>query len=95
MARLKSGGGGPALNQTFRARKNILIFEKIIVHTYENSEFKKFNNDRIAIKSHPYINKNIFYQIYWQRYILPQHLNNELLFTIDSTSFCRHKKYLY
>ena len=91
-SRLKSGGGVLHLTKLLEHEK-YSNFEKIIVHTYENSEFKKFNNDRIAIKSHPYINKNIFYQIYWQRYILPQHIsNNELLFTIDSTSFCRHKK---
>ena len=90
-SRLKSGGGVLHLIKLLEFEK-YSDFEKIIVYTYQNSEFEKFKSQKIIIKSHPFINKNIFYQIFWQRYLLKKKISsNHLLFTIDSTSFCNFK----
>jgi len=91
-SRLKSGGGVLHLIKLLELEK-YSNFKKIIVYTYQNSEFEKFNSNKIIIKTHPYINKNILYQIYWQRYLLKKQISpDHLLFTIDSTSFCRFKR---
>ena len=91
-SRLKSGGGVLHLIKLLELEK-YSKFDKIIVYTYQNSEFEKFKSQKIIIKTHPYINKNIFYQIFWQRYLLKKEISsNDLLFTIDSTSFCKLKK---
>jgi glycosyltransferase involved in cell wall biosynthesis len=90
-SRLKSGGG---IIHLIKLLENIKYstFKKIVVYTYENNRFKKYENKNIEIKTHSFINKNIFFQIIWQKFILPMCLaQNELLFTIDSTSFCDHK----
>lgn len=91
-SRLKSGGGVLHLIKLLELEK-YSNFDKIIVHTYQNSEFEKFKSQKIIIKTHPYINRNIFYQIFWQRYLLKKQISSDhLLFTIDSTSFCKFKK---
>jgi glycosyltransferase involved in cell wall biosynthesis len=91
-SRLKSGGGVLHLIKLLELEK-YSNFDKIIVYTYQNSKFEKFKSQKIIIKTHPYINKNIFYQIFWQRYLLKKKISsNQLLFTIDSTSFCKFKK---
>lgn len=91
-SRLKSGGGVLHLIKLLEFEK-YSSFDKIIVYTYQNSEFEKFKSDKIKIKTHSYINKNIFYQIFWQRYLLKEKISScDLLFTIDSTSFCKFKK---
>jgi glycosyltransferase involved in cell wall biosynthesis len=91
-SRLRSGGGVLHLIKLLELEK-YSNFDKIIVYTYQNSEFEKFKSQKIIIKTHPYINKNIFYQIFWQRYLLKKQISsNHLLFTIDSTSFCKFKK---
>ena len=91
-SRLKSGGGVLHLIKLLELEK-YSNFNKIIVYTYQNSEFKKFNSNKVIIKTHPFINKNILYQIYWQRYLLKKQISSDhLLFTIDSTSFCRFKR---
>ena len=90
-SRLKSGGGVLHLTKLLEHEK-YSNFDKIIVYTYRNSEFEKFKSKKIIIKTHPYINKNIFYQIFWQRYLLKKQIpSDDLLFTIDSTSFCKFK----
>ena len=68
-SRLKSGGGVLHLIKLLELEK-YSNFDKIIVYTYQNSKFEKFKSQKIIIKTHPYINKNIFYQIFWQRYLL-------------------------
>lgn len=91
-SRLKSGGGIIHLIKLLELEK-YSKFDKIIVYTYQNSEFVKFKSQKIIIKTHPYINKNIFFQIFWQRYLLKNQIfPNDLLFTIDSTSFCKFNK---
>ena len=84
-SRLKSGGGVLHLIKLLEYAK-YSDFDKIIVFTYQNSEFAKFHSQNIIIKTHPFINKNIFYQIFWQRYLLKKNISsNHLLFTIYST----------
>jgi glycosyltransferase involved in cell wall biosynthesis len=91
-SRLKSGGGVLHLIKLLELEK-YSNFDKIIVYTYQNSEFEKFKSQKIIIKTHPYINKNIFYQIFWQRYLMKKQISSDhVLFTIDSTSFCKFKK---
>jgi glycosyltransferase involved in cell wall biosynthesis len=91
-SRLKSGGGVLHLLKLLELNK-YSKFEKIVVHTYKNSEFEKINSNKIVIKTHPFIDKNILYQIFWQRFLLVKHIStHHLLFTIDSTSFCKFKK---
>jgi glycosyltransferase involved in cell wall biosynthesis len=90
-SRLKSGGG---IIHLIKILENIKysIFDKIIVYTYKNSEFEKFKSQKIIIKTHSFINKNIIYQFFWQRYLLKKQISSDhLLFTIDSTSFCKFK----
>ena len=91
-SRLKSGGGIIHLIKLLELEK-YSKFDKIIVYSYQNSEFEKFKSQKITIKTHSYINKNIFFQIFWQRYLLKEYISpNDLLFSIDSTSFCEFKK---
>ena len=91
-SRLKSGGGVLHLIKLLEHEK-YSDFEKIIVHTYRDSEFERFKSQKIIIKTHPFINKNIFYQIFWQRYLLIKNISsNHLLFNIFSSSFCKFKK---
>lgn len=91
-SRLKSGGGILHLLKLLELNK-YSNFHKIVVYTYKNSEFEKFNSNKIVIKTHPFINKNIFYQIFWQRFLLAKEISSQhILFTIDSTSFCKVKK---
>ena len=91
-SRLRSGGGVLHLIKLLELEIHS-DFEQIIVHTYQNNEFKKFENQKIIVKTHPFINKNIFYQIFWQRFLLKTQISSDhLLFTIDSTSFCKVKR---
>jgi glycosyltransferase involved in cell wall biosynthesis len=91
-SRLKSGGGVLHLIKLLEFEK-YSNFGKIVVYTYQNSEFEKFSSKKIIVKTHPYINKNILYQIFWQRYLLKEQISSDdLLFTIDSTSFCKFKR---
>ena len=91
-SRLRSGGGVLHLIKLLELKK-YSNFDRIIVYTYKNSKFEELSSSSIIIKTHPFINKNIFFQIFWQRYILKYQISpDDLLFTIDSTSFCNYKK---
>lgn len=91
-SRLKSGGGIIHLIKLLEFEK-YSKFDKIIVHTYKNSEFEKFKSQKITVKTHHFLNKNIFFQIFWQRYLLKKNISsNDLLFSIDSTSFSSFNK---
>ena len=90
-SRLKSGGGILHLVKLLEYAK-YSNFDKIIIYTYQNNKFKIYENEQIKVTSHPFINKTIFHQIIWQKFLLAKNLNKkDLLFTIDSTSFCRFK----
>ena len=91
-SRLKSGGGILHLSKILELEK-YSPFDKIIVYSYKGSVFERYKSSKIFVKTHPYLNRNILFQIFWQRYLLPRNISyNDLLFTIDSTSFCRFSK---
>lgn len=91
-SRLKSGGGVLHLTKILEY-SYFSKFDEIIVYTYRNSEFEKYQNEKIFIRSHTFINKSIFFQIYWQRFLLKTELSEgDLLFSIDSTTFCNYDK---
>jgi glycosyltransferase involved in cell wall biosynthesis len=68
--------------------------EKVILFSYK-SLLKKIPNRPFLIKySHPFLEKNILFQLIWQMICLPNFLkkkSNNILFTTDSTSFCKYK----
>lgn len=72
---------------------NSTQIEKVILFSYGNL-LKQIPNRSFLIKcSHPYLEKNILFQIFWQAICLPVFLKknkNNILFTTDSTSFCKH-----
>jgi glycosyltransferase involved in cell wall biosynthesis len=68
--------------------------EKVILFSYKDL-LKKIPNRSFLIKySHPFLEKNILFQLTWQMICLPNFLkkiDNNILFTTDSTSFCKYK----
>ena len=68
--------------------------EKIILISYKKLLKQIPSRSFLEKKSHPYLEKNIFFQIIWQWIILPIYLKknkNNILFTTDSASFCNYK----
>ncbi|MDB4652929.1 glycosyltransferase family 4 protein [Akkermansiaceae bacterium] len=91
-SRLKSGGGILHLSKILELEK-YSPFDKITVYAYKGSVFERYESNKVFVKTHPYINRNILFQIFWQRYLLKRQISyNDLLFTIDSTSVCRFSK---
>jgi glycosyltransferase involved in cell wall biosynthesis len=68
--------------------------EKVILFSY-NDLLKQIPNRSFLIKySHPFLEKNILFQLIWQMIYLPNFLkknNNNILFTTDATSVCKYK----
>ena len=68
--------------------------EKVILFSYKDL-LRKIPNRSFLIKcSHPFLEKNILFKIFWQMIYLPNFLrkdNNNILFTTDATSFCKYK----
>jgi glycosyltransferase involved in cell wall biosynthesis len=68
--------------------------EKVILFSYK-SLLKQIPNRSFLIKySHPFLEKNILFQLIWQMICLPIFLkknNNNILFTTDATSVCKYK----
>ena len=68
--------------------------EKVILFSYKDL-LKKIPNRSFLIKySHPFLEKNILFKIFWQMICLPNFLrkdDNNILFTTDATSFCKYK----
>ena len=68
--------------------------EKVILFSYKDL-LKQISNRSFLIKySHPFIEKNILFQIIWQIIYLPIFLKknkNNILFSTSSTSFCKYK----
>ena len=73
---------------------NSTQIEKVILFSYKNL-LKQIPNRPFLIKhSHPFLEKNVLFQIIWQIIFLPLFLKknkNNILFSTDSTSFCKHK----
>ena len=68
--------------------------EKVILFSY-NDLLKQIPNRSFLIKySHPFLEKNILFQLIWQMIYLPIFLkknDTNILFTTDATSFCKYK----
>jgi glycosyltransferase involved in cell wall biosynthesis len=68
--------------------------EKLILFSYK-SLLKEIPNRSFLTKySHPFLEKNILFQLIWQMICLPNFLkknNNNILFTTDATSICKYK----
>ena len=73
---------------------NSTKIEKVILFSYKGL-LKQIPNRPFLIKhSHPFLEKNVLFQIIWQIIFLPLFLKknkNNILFSTDSTSFCKHK----
>ena len=68
--------------------------EKVIIFSYKKLLTKIPNRYFLTKKNHYLLEKNIFFQILWQWYFLPIYLKKnkiDILFTTDSTSFCKFK----
>ncbi len=67
--------------------------KKIIIFTYKDLLNKLPNRTFIIKKSHPFLEKNLFFEILWQLIILPVYLRKnkiDILYSTDSTSFCKY-----
>ena len=94
-SRNRSGGAIVYLKNFIKnLNLNSIKIEKIILFS-NKSLLKQIPNRPFLTKySHPFLEKNIFFQIVWQAFYLPFFLNknkNNILFTTDSTSFCKFK----
>ena len=70
-----------------KIKKVILFSHKSLLKQIPNRPF-------LSKYSHPFIEKNILFQLVWQMIYLPNFLkkkDNNILFTTDSTSFCNYK----
>jgi len=68
--------------------------EKIVLFSYKGLLNQIPNRPFLIKYSHPFLEKNILFQLIWQMIYLPNFLkknNNNILFTTDATSFCKHK----
>jgi glycosyltransferase involved in cell wall biosynthesis len=94
-SRNKSGG---AINYIKNFIEHLDIsstkIKKVIIISDKNL-LKKIPKKRFLIKhNHPFLEQNILFQIFWQLILLPIFLKkekNNILYSVDSTSFCKHK----
>ena len=94
-SRNRSGGSIEYLKNFIKYLKlDSSKIDKVILFSYKNL-LKEIPHRSFLIKySHPFLEKNILFQIIWQAFYLPFFLNknkNNILFTTDSTSFCKFK----
>ena len=94
-SRNRSGGAIVYLKNFIKnLNLNSTKIEKVILFS-NKSLLKQIPNRPFLTKySHPFLEKNIFFQIIWQMIYLPFFLkknDNNILFSTDSTSFCKHK----
>lgn len=68
--------------------------EKVILFSYKDLLDQIPTRSYLTKRSHLFLEKNILFQIIWQIIFLPIFLKknkNTVLFSTDSTSFCKHK----
>jgi glycosyltransferase involved in cell wall biosynthesis len=68
--------------------------KKVILFSYKSLLKQIPNKPFLSKYSHPFLEKNILFQIIWQLICLPAFLkknDNNILFTTDSTSFCNFR----
>ena len=73
---------------------NSTEIEKVILFSYKGLLKQIPNRPFLTKHSHPFLEKNVLFQIIWQIIYLPIFLKknkNNILFSTDSTSFCKHK----
>jgi len=73
---------------------NSTQIEKVILFSYKDLLKQIPNRSFLTKCNHPYLEKNILFQIFWQAIHLPIFLKknkNNILFSTDSASFCKHK----
>tara|TARA_Y100000389_G_C17464492_1_gene524390 strand:- start:385 stop:1530 length:1146 start_codon:yes stop_codon:yes gene_type:complete len=94
-SRNKSGGAIVYMKNFIKHIKiESTSIEKIILFSYKNLLYQIPKRSFLIKKNHFFLEKNIFFQIFWQWFLLPIYLKknkNNILFTTDSTSFCRFK----
>ena len=70
---------------------NVTIPTQFEVHLWTYEKLSKMIHGPVVKHSHPYINKNIFYQIFFQKFILKKQLsknNIDILFSADMNTVC-------
>lgn len=73
---------------------NSTQIEKVILFSYKDLLKEIPNRSFLSKCSHPLLEKNLLFQIIWQSIYLPIFLKkdkNNILYSTDSTSFCKHK----
>ena len=73
---------------------NSTKIEKVILFSYKGLLKQIPNRSFLTKYSHPLLEKNLLFQIIWQSIYLPIFLKkdkNNILYSTDSTSFCKHK----
>ena len=73
---------------------NSTEIEKVILFSYKGLLKQISNRPFLTKLSHPFLEKNVLLQIIWQIFCLPFFLkkkDNNILFSTDSTSFCKHE----
>ena len=73
---LREGGGITHLINLLAERKFRQEFEKIYVFGNQRlrKELKKLQDDKISFVHHPFLEKTIFYRVYWQQFLLFKYL---------------------
>ena len=90
-------GGAIAYLKNFIKNLNLknTNVKKIIIFSQKNI-LKQIPNRSFLIKySHPFLEKNILFQIIWQLILLPIYLKKkkiDILYSTDSTTFCKYSK---
>jgi hypothetical protein len=94
-SRNRSGGAIVYLKNFIKhLNLNSTKIEKIIIFSYKNLLKKIANRSFLIKRSHIFLEKNLMFQIIWQFILLPFYLKKnkiDILFTTDSTSFCKYK----
>lgn len=92
-SRNKSGGAINYLKNFIKYlnlnKKNI----KIILFSHKSILNQIGNKSFLIKKSHPFLEKNIFFQIIWQLIILPNYLKKNkinILYSTDASTFCNY-----
>ena len=93
--RNRSGGSKVYLiNLIKNLNLNLTKIKKVILFSHKSLLKQIPNRPFLSKYSHPFIEKNILFKIFWQMIYLPNFLrkdDNNILFTTDATSFCKYK----
>jgi glycosyltransferase involved in cell wall biosynthesis len=94
-SRIRSGGAIIYIKNFINSFNiNKTNINKIILFSYKSLLNQITNKSNLIKKNHPFLEKNIFFQILWQIFILPIFLKKnkiEILYSTDSTTFSTFK----